>query len=238
MTGPDRIVSLWEACADLHPQERALRLLLAAEPDATRDTLAQLSIGERDRRLLRLFQAWFGDAIAAVDACPRCGERVELGLSVEALLAEVPAPGPLELTLEGCTVRFRPLNTDDLLAVRDAPSPELGARLLLERVLLQGRPDREATDAASAIEPDALSSALDAADPLAEIQLWVSCPACEHGWSSLLEIVDHLWVRVGQEARQALWEVHALASAYGWSEDQVLALSPRRRRWYVERVGA
>jgi hypothetical protein len=35
---------------------------------------------------------------------------------------------------------------------------------------------------------------------------------------------------------QVLDEVHELASAYGWSEEEILGLSSRRRRQYVERL--
>jgi hypothetical protein len=33
-------------------------------------------------------------------------------------------------------------------------------------------------------------------------------------------------------------DVHALASAYGWSEREILALSDTRRRLYLEMVSA
>jgi hypothetical protein len=33
-----------------------------------------------------------------------------------------------------------------------------------------------------------------------------------------------------------LWELHTLASAYGWSESESLALSDTRRAMYLEMV--
>jgi hypothetical protein len=35
-----------------------------------------------------------------------------------------------------------------------------------------------------------------------------------------------------------LREVHILASAYGWREDDILAMSPARRRIYLEMLRA
>lgn len=237
---PRQAVALWERCGDLHPQERALHLLLAGPEPAELGALARLPIGERDRRLLALLRDWVGDAITALDLCPGCGERVELQLSVAALLDQAPPPGPTLLSLDDLTVRFRPLNTEDLLALRGLREVARGAELLRRRVVVEARRGEEAVvaDALSAEEQEALSLALEAADPLSEIQLEAACPACERRWFTLLEPVEHLWAQLSREARQALHEVHALASAYGWTEDQVLALSPQRRRWYVERVGA
>lgn len=238
---PRVLVPLWEAAADLPPQERAIRLLGAARGDgAPRETLAALSIGTRDRALLEAWRGWFGDALTALDACPACAEPVELSLSVSALLSEVPEPGPCEFDLEDLRVRLRPLDTDDLLAAGSAPDAEAAARVLRGRAVL-GAWRGERAVGVDELPPeavDALSEALDRADPLAEILLPVTCPGCGQGWSTLLEPAAHLWSRVSDEARQALWEVHLLASAYGWTEQEVLALSPRRRRWYVERVSA
>ena len=39
-------------------------------------------------------------------------------------------------------------------------------------------------------------------------------------------------------AKRLLMDVHLLARAYGWSEAEVLALSPARRRFYLEMVEA
>jgi hypothetical protein len=38
-------------------------------------------------------------------------------------------------------------------------------------------------------------------------------------------------------ARSLLAEVHSLARAYGWTESEILALSPQRRSTYLEMVG-
>jgi hypothetical protein len=39
-------------------------------------------------------------------------------------------------------------------------------------------------------------------------------------------------------ARALLAEVHSLARAYGWTEPEILALSPQRRAAYLEMAGA
>ena len=76
-----------------------------------------------------------------------------------------------------------------------------------------------------------------AADPQADVELALSCPACGHAWPAAFDIASFLWTEVDAWARVLLHEIHALASAYGWREADILALSPRRRRAYLELIG-
>jgi hypothetical protein len=46
-----------------------------------------------------------------------------------------------------------------------------------------------------------------------------------------------LWDDVQAYARGVLGQVHSLARAYGWTESEVLSLSPRRRAAYLEMTG-
>ena len=75
-----------------------------------------------------------------------------------------------------------------------------------------------------------------ACDPLADIRLELCCAACEHRWSLALDPVTFLWARVAEHARLLLREVHTLAWAYGWQEADILAMSARRRQYYLDMV--
>jgi hypothetical protein len=66
----------------------------------------------------------------------------------------------------------------------------------------------------------------------------LTCPQCAHQWQAPLDIVSFLWSEVHAWAIRLLREIHELASAYGWSEAEILALSPWRRRAYLELVNA
>jgi hypothetical protein len=77
-----------------------------------------------------------------------------------------------------------------------------------------------------------------AADPLAEILLSFDCPNCGACFQESLDLASFLWAEVEDRARRMLREVHALASAYGWSEAQILSLGPARREIYLEMVQA
>ena len=67
------LLNVWERGLTQSPVQRALALL-AACADTPVDTLAQLSIGQRDARLLTLREWAFGSQIVGVASCPGCGE--------------------------------------------------------------------------------------------------------------------------------------------------------------------
>jgi hypothetical protein len=75
-------------------------------------------------------------------------------------------------------------------------------------------------------------------DPQADVRLESACPACAHRWSSPFDIFCYLWSEIEDWAERLIREVHALALAYGWSERDIIAMSPRRRRLYLDMMGA
>ncbi|MEU9120275.1 hypothetical protein AB0C96_10500 [Streptomyces sp. NPDC048506] len=78
------------------------------------------------------------------------------------------------------------------------------------------------------------AEAAEEADPAAELTLHIACPECGATTPAELDIAAYLWTELDAWARDVLLDVHLLASAYGWSEPQILALSPLRRRYYLE----
>ena len=58
------------------------------------------------------------------------------------------------------------------------------------------------------------------------------------GGARTFDIGAFFWSEIDAWAGRILQQVHVLASAYGWSERDVLALSPVRRQLYLGMVGA
>jgi hypothetical protein len=83
---------------------------------------------------------------------------------------------------------------------------------------------------------DDIGRAMSIADPQADTELALTCPACAHAWSEPFDIARYLMDSLEHWAETCLDQVHILARAYGWSEAQILALSPTRRARYIERV--
>ena len=170
----------------------------------------------RDAALLELRAARFGPQLAALAMCPACGEVVEAGLTV----ADVrPADGPLRAG--GRTFRA-PVVKDLRAAAACAGEGEARAELT-SRCLVSG-----SRDGAEAVFAAALSAA--------ERLVGLSCPACEATWEAPFDAGTFVLAEARAEAGRILDEVHELAVAYGWTEGDVLALSPRRRATYLRLV--
>ena len=72
------------------------------------------------------------------------------------------------------------------------------------------------------------------ADPLAEVLVDIACPACGEAFVADLDVAQFVWAEVRARALALLRDVDALARAYGWTEEQVLALGDTRRDAYLE----
>jgi uncharacterized protein (UPF0212 family) len=217
------LLSVWELGSSQIPLRRALAMIAAACPEVSSDSLASLTIGQRDARLLALREAMFGAELTGITDCPQCGEKIELSFNCSDIRQQGESESAAELAVQsnGCEVRFRLPTSADLLAVNSSEQ-------LLERCLLD-RGNHLTKDVLPAV-----AEKMSSADPLADIHLALNCPSCAHKWEAAFDIVAFLWREISAAARRLLLEVHTLASAYGWTEPEILSLSPARRRVYLE----
>jgi hypothetical protein len=234
------ILRLWETADHLHPIDQALAVLQLVLPEQGRDGLAALPMGQRNALLMRLRSATFGDSLPGRARCPHCGESVEFELSCHDLMPGDVEPQYQYLTHDGYHLQIRPLDSFDLAAAAAQDNTELARQELLRRcvaeVLLQG----ESVDTTGLPEAllNRIADAALAADPRSEALLDLHCPACRHPWQSLLDIASLFWLEISARAQRLLMEVHLLASAYGWREDDILRLDPVRRAGYLQLVTA
>jgi hypothetical protein len=237
-----QLLSVWESGQGQSPARRALALLAAACPAVPLESLAALSVGQRDARLLRLREWAFGSQLTGVADCPQCGERLEMSFAVDDIRTDEDneSPEPLSLRVEDYELRFRLPNSSDLMAMTGAADPDAIKQMLIERCVLQA--GHRGTEIKAAQLPDrvvaAISRRMAEADPQADIQLALDCPSCEYQWRATFDIVSFFWREIGAWAGRVLREVHILASAYGWREDDILAMNPWRRQSYLEMVGS
>lgn len=221
------LIGTWERGLGLPSGQLALALL--EEPDVDPATAARWTVGERDSRLLALRERTLGPRLALVATCPECEERVEATLEVSDLRVESgSAEKEIHLETAGRRLVARLPTAGDLVAIEQADDVESARLDLLERCLLDsdGEPLDERVIAAAAAR-------MAEADPQADIRLALGCPACGAAWEEQFDPVSFIWQELDAWALRLVRDVHELASAYGWSEEEVLALPPARRRLYL-----
>jgi len=222
-------------------------LLEGCSPGAAREDLAKLSVGRRDALLLSLRELLFGARLNGLTACPQCGQTLEIGIEASDIHADVGKLEPelLTVTSGAYTARFRLPNSDDLATLAEHNAQESGEavaiRTLLSRCLVElrrnGRKQRvDPSQALPAALVDAIAAEMEKADPQANVQLALDCGDCGHRWLSGFDIGSFLWNEIDHWARRVLREVFALASAFGWREADILAMSAGRRQLYLQMI--
>ncbi len=241
-----QLLALWDAGQTRHPIDRALLALALAMPEEAPDELADRPVGWREVNLLALRNATFGSALEGYAPCPSCGSLMEFGLDGAALLDELPAP-PSEASIQFEGRQWRLPSSRDQAMILDAPDAETAVGRLLERCRIE---EIAAPDGIAAVDREKspkimtsptligeLESRMEALDPAANIRLCMQCSDCGHIWDAVLDVGTCFWDELGTRARQLLESVHRLASAYGWREADILALSPARRTAYLNMIG-
>ena len=228
------LLEVWERGLGQSSLDRTLALLgLACTENAE-----EFTVGESDRRLLELRELMFGPQVKALAHCPQCDTALELNFNVADVRVRTEASErQLLLSDAGYEASIRIPTLGDLKTLREATSDQL-EKLLLGRCLLRAGHDGQAV----ALEelPEAfihvVSERMGEADPQAEICLELECPGCHHRWPGDFDVESFFWAEIQAWAGRMLNEVHQLAAAYGWSEGEILALSPMRRHLYLNLV--
>jgi hypothetical protein len=230
------LLGVWERALAAHPSERALAILSAACPECSPAVLARVSIGRRDVGLLTVREWAFGPELAVLADCPQCHQSLETMLRTDDLRApgETPVDEESSMTSGGYALRCRPPNTTDLLACA-GQDPEAIRRRLFACCVIEALRDDEPVSAEDLPE-EIMHGAIEriaASDPQADMRIDLTCPECRHGWSETFDIASFFWTEIDAWAQRLLRDVNALARAYGWREQDILALSPTRRQMYL-----
>ena len=218
------ILRLWEAGGALDRWQRDDALLAQDQP-------APPELGRRNLGMLELRQRLFERPWSLKASCPNCGAECGFDVHIGALCQQLEATEPAgAVTVEwrGESLRLRAPVAGDLRAIAPIGDPRAAALALLARCT--GADLSEASDA----ELDALGEALGRLDPAALVSFDLTCPECSHRWASLIDIGDAFWRELRHAAEETLLSVDALARVYGWTEAEILALSPMRRAAYLQ----
>jgi hypothetical protein len=232
-------LDLWEAGLTLMPAARAVVLLEAAGHTDT----TSWSVGKRDQALLQSYCS-AGGSLAAVTECPTCGTTLDVLLDSQELTSQAmlnvsgPDPAEIAVDVDGYHVVAGVPTAGDLERLDPHASPDELAARLLGLCIVDATRHGVAVDSARlpADVVAAVEDALDDADPAADIRFTLSCLECGTEWTEPLDPVRFAWMAVEDDARRLATDVLALAHAYGWSEQEILALSAFRRHLYLSAV--
>jgi hypothetical protein len=249
-TGEDHRVLAEEARSRL-PAEWATEVLtrcatrLGPPGPVTREAVRSLSVGDREALLLHLRRMTAGDRLRCVVTCPRpdCAETLDLDLKVSDLLfpPSLEAKSRHEAVLgaggAACLVRFRLPTGGDQEAVAGLARTDLAAAV--EALLMRCVESAERSDGLPTpqLPPEVvaqLPAKMAELDPQAELTFQVTCAACGSTFDTLFDAASYLLQEVESAARTLYHEVHFLAYHYHWSPSEILGLSARERRRFLE----
>lgn len=235
----EQLLVLWEHAVGLSGALRDDVLLVAlGQPSSP----LPLALGERNARLLESHAQCFGSGLTLLCHCPRCNAASQFDIDSAALASQLPVVDGLasahRLELDRHRVEFRVPDSRDVSAASDGSDDF--AQDLLQRCVLDCKRDGVDVPVQTLPAPvlDALSRQMQELDPGADVSFDLECPECGEHWESQLDVGQMLWTKLQAAAERVLLEIDALARAYGWSEGEVLRLSPTRRAAYLQLAGA
>ena len=242
-----------ELTGNLLPLERT-RLMLArcvtrlgSLEGAEAGVFRALCMGDLEALLLQVRRMTFGERMDCVLSCPACGERMDFLLNAEALILPATQPAQQsceeEFAVDG--VRFRvklrvPTAGDVEDALGVVPHAPLAAvRELMARCVESVRLPAEQEKEVPATEWPAglvaqISARMAELDPQAETKLQLHCPVCKHAFAAFFEACNFFFQELSERERRLHEEVHQLALSYHWSESDILRMTPRKRKLYLD----
>lgn len=229
------VLGAWERGQFADPVNRAV-ILLAAAAGCSDEDAERVELGARDAFLGAELFRLAGAVVWSWVPCSGCGETLDVPVDLGALPrgagADTGRPGVTVETPDG-RLAVRLPDSRDLRAVADdSDGVVAGRRMLLRRLLLDPPTNQEITEETAEI----IEAALEEASPGAAVSVTVACPGCDADTDAVLDVPLLLWCHVEAAATALMSEIHALASAYGWTETDVLGLPPSRRRGYLALV--
>ncbi len=225
---------LWEIGRSLHPLDQGVLAVQAAFPEG-QESIADWPIGRRNRALAQLRCAAFRGPLRGWTVCRKCGEKLEFEVDGRALANEPASDDRAEMRpwVELGNEKYRLPTSRDLASLAKETDPAIAVQRLLQRCSGDGKTGKSHW---TEEEIETVGEVMAAADPLAEIRLGFDCPTCTTHFDEDLDLASFLWAEIEALARRRLFEVHLLASAYGWSQDEILQLSAARREFYLQMV--
>ena len=171
----------------------------------------------------------FGPTLDCVAVCASCAQPLEFTVAAADIVPLAPAGAAEGVGLLDGLLECRPPVNSDVAELAGGSGP-VGSRQLLARCLLRGGASLAQLSEADC---DRALVQLAEADPGSCIEVAIAC-SCGHRWTEEFDIRSYLLAELTDWAARTLRDVHRLASRYGWSELEILRMSPWRKRIYLD----
>jgi hypothetical protein len=231
-TGQDELFVVEQSLA---PMPMLLELARRVGSAATGDPLDWAGLPATDlfAAALVMRRSWLGDMIRTDTTCPSpgCLQRIDVSFGIADYLEHHRPRRSRRVTkesaegwfaLDGAAARFRIPTVADLL---DAASEGVPADTLADRCI-------DAPEMSSALARR-LDRALARLAPRLDDLIGGSCPECRREVAMRFDPLAYTLAELRSAFSGIYLETHALAAAYGWPEQQILALPRSRRRCYA-----
>jgi hypothetical protein len=188
-------------------------------------------LGVRVATLLRLVALTEQRDDVPLTARCGCGESFEFAFPLLSLPGVTTDDSPLHVRLDDeRTLTMRRPTGDDLRRWRDRtpPSRTDALRVMLDSLVLTGT--------VTTGDEAAISTSMSAMDPLVNCAVSCHCPACGAPNEVAVDLEGMALERLARRQAALLHEVHRFASAYGWTEPEVLEVPPSRRARYLRLI--
>jgi hypothetical protein len=227
MLSARQLLAVWDQSLAESPPRRAAAVL-AGLLDEDPTGCAGLDVGSRDVLLGRFLRELVGPTVLAAARCAGCGELLDVPVDLAAFgaLPVHPAGQEFSVQVDDAIIQYRLPTTADVSAVAGLPGNQARAALLARCLAEPGQ--LQAAELVAAVE-----QAMEDVAPGGAVDLLLHCPECGHDNTTALDVPELLWAELEARAVAVLRDVHALAMAYGWTEDAVLSLTPSRRAAYL-----
>jgi hypothetical protein len=194
-----------------------------------------IAISDRDRLLAAVYVRTYGPRIKSTVNCQRCDQPFDLDFSLTDV-CQVLSQSAKQAEIERCEdgsyrllsgQRFRlPTGRDELEVSKLSPE-EAAAELLARCLLEKGGEDQFAVQAA-----------METVGPLLLLDLGAVCPECGEEQEVRFDVQSYVLRSLAQDRQRLALDIHRLATAYGWSREEILSIPRSQRRAYIALIEA
>lgn len=236
--GTSELLEVWEWGINKPLIDRILRLLAVSFETDDIEQITSMSIGERDNYLFLLRRNLFGRQMNCTLDCPECGEIIEWESDIDEFCSpdySTQITHELSFKREKIELKFRlPTSNDFILTETDSPNDDFSRYLIslcITEIIRDSKHLKKEKLPENILKE--IESRMEEADPMANIQLSLSCPNCGHHCNEIFDILSFFWKEIDFWAERLLQDICVLALNYGWSEKDILEMSPLRRQIYL-----